>query len=162
MSETPSSRDAPKGDAEGQEQEPAFTQADVDRIVRERVKREREKYADYDDLKSKAETAKSAEERIADLEREIREARVKEQRAKLVADVAKAHKITDPDDIALFLTGADEETLTAQAKRLAERDGERRRKGDVVPDAGKTPDDNAKGDPEMREYANRLFDSNKE
>lgn len=35
--------------------------------------------------------------------------------------VAAAHGITDADDIALFLTGTDEDTLTKQATRLAER-----------------------------------------
>lgn len=35
-------------------QQKTFTQEDVDRIVGERIKREREKYADYDDLKAKA------------------------------------------------------------------------------------------------------------
>lgn len=31
-----------------------FTQAELDAVVRDRLKREREKYADYDDLKAKA------------------------------------------------------------------------------------------------------------
>lgn len=39
--------DAPKPD-------PAFTQADIDRIVKERIERVKTKYADYDDLKSKS------------------------------------------------------------------------------------------------------------
>ena len=34
--------------------ERTFTQADVDRIVADRLKRDREKYADYDVLKEKA------------------------------------------------------------------------------------------------------------
>ena len=47
-----------------------FTQADVDRIVRERIKRERERYADYDDLKVKAEGAKSVEQQLEELRAE--------------------------------------------------------------------------------------------
>lgn len=139
---------------EGKEQ--SFTQADVDRIVRERVKRERERFADYDALKAQAEGAKTAEQRIADLEKRLADADAREQRSRLVQSVAKAHGITDPDDIALFLTGADEDTLTAQAERLAERDAGRRKAGDIVPDAGKTPT-NTTGDTELREFTRNLF-----
>ena len=137
--------------------EPTFTQADLDRIVRERVKREREKFADYDELKVRAETAKTAEERLADLERKLAEADAREQRARMVQAVATAHGITDPEDIALFLTGQDEDTLTAQAKRLAARDGARRKAADIVPGASKTPT-NTSGDPELREFARRVFE----
>ena len=34
--------------------ETVFTQADIDRAVKDRLARERKKYADYNDLKSKA------------------------------------------------------------------------------------------------------------
>ena len=88
-------------------QEQTFTQADVDRIVRDRVKRERERFADYDALKAQAEGAKTAEQRIADLEKRLADADAREQRTRLVQTVAKAHGITDPDDVALFLTGSD-------------------------------------------------------
>ena len=44
-----------------------FTQADVDRIVRERVKRERDKFADYDALREKAGQSTTLEERVAGL-----------------------------------------------------------------------------------------------
>lgn len=40
-----------KNNAQTQQEEPKLTQAQVDSIVKERVAREREKYADYDDLK---------------------------------------------------------------------------------------------------------------
>jgi hypothetical protein len=47
----------------------AFTQADVDRIVTDRVTRERAKFADYGDLKKKAAAAMSEQERaVADAE----------------------------------------------------------------------------------------------
>ena len=140
---------------EAERKEQSFTQADVDRIVRERVKRERERFADYDALKAQAEGAKTAEQRIADLEKRLADADAREQRSRLVQTVAKAHGITDPDDVALFLTGADEDTLTAQAKRLAERDAARRKAGDIVPDAGKTPT-NESGVSPWRETLTRL------
>ena len=154
MSET-QTPDAPTEDAT-ESKEQSFTQADVDRIVRERVKRERERFADYDALKAQAEGAKTAEQRIADLEKRLADADAREQRSRLVQTVAKAHGITDPDDVALFLTGSDEDTLTAQAKRLAERDADRRKAGDIVPDAGKTPTTST-GDADVREFTRNLF-----
>lgn len=147
--------DAPKAD-EGKEQ--TFTQADIDRIVRDRVKRERERFADYDDLKAKVEGAKSEADRIADLERRLADADAREQRTRLVQTVAAKFGIVDPEDVALFLTGQDEDTLTAQAKRLAARDEGRRKAGDIVRDAGKTPTHNG-ADSDVREFARTLFNS---
>lgn len=118
-------------DGSAEQQEQTFTQADIDRIVRERVKREREKYADYDELKAKAGEKATAEERIAALEKEIERA----NREALKRRVQAAHGIPD-EDADLFLTGTDEETLTAQAKRLAARESERKKQGNHVPKEG--------------------------
>jgi hypothetical protein len=41
-----------------------FTQADLDRVVRERLERERAKYADYDELKAKAEDADKTKSKL--------------------------------------------------------------------------------------------------
>lgn len=132
----------------------AFSQADVDRIVAERLKREREatkaKYADYDDLKAKAEGAKTAEERMAELEREIQTTKHEALRRRVQA----AHGIAD-EDAELFLTGTDEESLTAQAKRLAAREDERKKNNNVSPREGNQP--KATDDP-MREFARGLFE----
>ena len=105
-----------------QQQEQTFTQADVDRIVRERVQRERQK------------AAKTAEERIAALEEQI----AASQREALRRRVQAAHGISD-EDADLFLTAADEDTLTAQAKRLADRESERKQHNNVVPREGANP-----------------------
>lgn len=128
--------DGGKGDGEegaGQ----TFKQADVDRIVADRLKREREatkaKYADYDDIKKAAEGKKSADDRIAELEGKHAAA---EARA-LRADIANRHGIST-EDRDLFLTATDEESLTAQAKRLSERDGERKQRGNRSPREGHT------------------------
>jgi hypothetical protein len=52
-----------------------FTQADLDRIVGERLTREKAKYADYDDLKTKAaEADKLRQERETENEKAVREA----------------------------------------------------------------------------------------
>lgn len=140
--------EAPTEDAEDK-QEHTFSQADVDRIVRERVKRERDKYADYDDLKAKASTAQTAEERIAELEQRYQQA---ETRA-LRSDIAAKYGI-DAEDRDLFLTGTDEETLTAQAKRLADRESERMKRSNHVPDEGNTP---ATQPDDMRAFTRDLF-----
>ena len=148
--------EAPPVEGDGQQQEQSFMQADVDRIVRERVRRERERFADYDALKAKAEGAQTAEQRIAALEATLAEAEAKEKRAQLVARIAGDHKITDPDDIRLFLTGSDEDTLTAQAARLAERVASERKQGNYVPNEGKTT--TPQGDADMRAFARQLFE----
>lgn len=126
--------DPPEGTEGGTEETPTqtFTQADVDRIVRERVKRERDKYADYADLQAKAKETATAEERIASLEQAL----VTTQTEALKRRIQAAHNITDVD-ADLFLTGTDEETLTAQAQRLNERESERLKKGNHVPLEGK-------------------------
>lgn len=124
-----------EGGAQEQEgeakQEQTFTQADLDRILADRLKREREatkaKYADYDDLKAKAGEKATADERIATLEREVEATR----REALRRRVQAAHGIAD-EDAELFLTGTDEDTLLAQAKRLAERESERKKNGNHV------------------------------
>jgi hypothetical protein len=139
--------------ADGGDKPQGFTQADVDRIVADRLKREREatktKYADYDDLKKKAEGAKTAEEKIGDLQKEIESTKREAMRRRVQA----AHGISD-EDADLFLTGADEESLKAQAERLADRESERKKRGNRVPNEGK----NSKaGDDPMRTFARGLF-----
>ncbi len=135
---------------EGKEQKAeTFTQADVDRIVRERVKREREKFADYDDLKAKAAGAKTVEDRLAEMEQRTAAAEAKALRS----DIAARHGIS-AEDRDLFLTGTDEETLTAQAKRLSDREADRKKVGNHVPNEGNTP--TPQGD-EVRAFTRNLF-----
>ena len=136
MSDAQQQAEAPEQDqgAEDKQQEQTFTQADVDRIVRERVKREREKFADYDDLKAKAGEKVTAEERLAELEKRYADAETRATRA----NIASEYGIT-AEDRDLFLTGSDEETLTAQAKRLAERESERKKRSNHVPNEGSNP-----------------------
>ena len=151
MSETQDQSEAPTegGEDKVEQQEHTFTQADVDRIVRERVQRERAKFADYDDLKAKAGEKVTAEERLADLEKRYADA---EARA-LRANIASEHGIS-AEDRDLFLTGTDEETLTAQAKRLADRESERKKRNNIVPREGATP---RPGSSDVREFANALW-----
>lgn len=136
----------------------SFTQADVDRIVSERITRERAKYADYDEVKAKSEAAKTLEDRIADLESK---GAASEQRA-LRAEIAGEFGIStkrgpkgEPSDAELFLTAGDAETLRKQAERLSARESERKKNGNYVAREGDTTSTD-KADP-VREFANELF-----
>lgn len=135
-----------------------FTQADVDRIVADRLKREREttrtKYADYDELKKAAEDKKTAEEKIAELQKDLEATK----RDALRRRVQAAHSISD-EDADLFLTGTDEDTLKAQAKRLAERESERKKQGNHVPNEGKQPTKSNAGSDDERAFVRELFGS---
>ena len=122
------------------------TQDDLNKVINERLQRERAKYADYKDLQSKAkklddlETANQTEaeksaKRVADLEAELTGVRAESTRLR----IASENGITDADDISLFLTGTDEETLTKQAKRLAGREADRKKNGNHVPREGASP-----------------------
>lgn len=138
----PEGGNTPSGETPAADEFKAITSQDeLNRIIGERVKRA--KPADYDDLKAKAAKldeieqanqteAEKAATRLAELEAELNTTR----RDSLRLKIASAHGITDADDIDLFLTGADEETLTKQAKRLADRTD--RKKTHVVPGEGKT------------------------
>jgi hypothetical protein len=109
-----------------------------------------EKYADYDDLKAKAEGAKTAEDQIAELKQSIEQA----NREALRRRVQAAHGISD-EDADLFLTGSDEDALTAQAKRLADREAERKKKNNVSPREGNNPKPG--GDEDDRTFVRELF-----
>ncbi len=150
-----------------------FTQEELNEIVKERVKRERDKFADYETLKqlvAKADAEKEASqteiEKLTKAVDALTANAEKSAREQLIARVARDHKITDQDDINLFLTGADEDTLVAQAKRLqatteaAIANG--RRGSTVVPTEG-NPVTKTPGQPgevqvgELRELAHTLF-----
>ena len=147
MSDNPNPTPEPNADPTP-EPDQTFTQADVDRIVRERVQRERAKYADYDDLKAKAGSATTLEERVAEIERT---ARASEERA-LRAEVANAKGLT-PNQ-AKRLVGATREELEADADELIKDIGVQKQKNNVSPREGNNP--KASDDP-MRDFARGLF-----
>ncbi|HEY1395028.1 capsid assembly scaffolding protein Gp46 family protein [Roseateles sp.] len=85
-----------------------FTQADLDRIVADRLSRERGKYADYDQLKTKA----SEFDKLADAQK------TEAQKAADAVTAAEA-KAQAAERRALLLEVASEKGITAaQAKRL--------------------------------------------
>ncbi|HET6865460.1 MAG TPA: hypothetical protein VFH80_06035 [Solirubrobacteraceae bacterium] len=137
--------------------EQTFTQADVDRIVRERVQRERAKFADYDEIKAKAEGARTLEQRIADLEVKGSASEQRALRAEIAGEFGISTKRGDkgePSDAELFLTGTDEATLRSQAQRLADRESERKKNGNHVPREGNNPQP---GPDTVRDFTRNLF-----
>lgn len=118
------------GAQEAQEQE-EFKSEESKKAVLADLAKEREakralqaKVEEFEEAKAEAEKAK-----LSDIERaqtEAQEAMSRAEKAEkelLRVSIASTHGITDKDDIELFLTGADEETLTRQAERLAARTG---------------------------------------
>ena len=133
--------------------EQTFTQADVDRIVADRLKRERDavkaKYADYDDMKAKAAGAQTAETRIAALEQQVEESKREALRARYADGV--------PERLRPLLTGTTEDELKAQRELLVEGESERKKQGARVPNEGKTTP--KPGDDEMVTFTRGLFAS---
>lgn len=129
----------------GDEFKAVTSQDDLNRIINDRLTRERAKYADYKDAKAKAARLDEIE---AANKSEIEKATEKATAAERERDAAKAealrlriaakHQISD-EDADLFLTGTDEETLTKQAERLAQRSEDRKKNGNVAPREGRNP-----------------------
>lgn len=139
------------------EPEKTFTQAEVDRIIADRLKREdvkglKQKAAEFDKL---SEAQKTAEQKAADAQKAA-EQRASEAEARAIRYQVAAEKGISKADADLFLTGTDEDSITAQADRLLERDGDRQKRGNYVPNEGKQPKNPSKDDP-MRELARSLF-----
>lgn len=116
--------------------EPEVQEPEETRTPEARTPKPNEKAAkELEELKA---AALSKEERV------LKEA----QEAKAAADQARADALRwkiaaragiTEEDAELFLTGADEETLTRQAERLKERTAQQPAKGTYVPGVGKQP-----------------------
>ena len=115
MSENTGNNTAEAGEQQpNQEQvESTFSQEDVNRIVQERLQREREKYSDYDELKAAAERAQELEAEKTTLAERVAEFEAKEEQQKLVNSVAEATGIP-----AAALKGDTKEDLEAHAEVL--------------------------------------------
>lgn len=122
-----------------------FTQAEVDAIVRDRLKRERDatatKYADYDELKTKAADAdknKTQLDKMAEQLAAIEERASKAEATNLRNDVIAAKKV--PAKLAARLRGTTKEELEADADELIETWKEAGGKiDDDTPAAGASP-----------------------
>jgi hypothetical protein len=113
--------DAPAQAAGDEPPEAKVDEIDWKAKAREWEKRAKENKGAADELASIRESQKTEAEKAADTLRQA-QADAETARAELLRyRIAAQHGITDADDIALFLTGTDEDTLTKQATRLAER-----------------------------------------
>lgn len=121
---------------------PITSQDELNEALKDRVARERQKFSDYKDLKAKA-------SRLDELEQanqsELEKASNKATEAEAERDDARAESLRlrvavehgiGLEDADLFLTGRDEETLRAQAKRLTDREADRKKQGNHVPKEG--------------------------
>lgn len=129
--------DPPKGDPPKDDFKPIGSQEELDRRVGERLARERAKFADYDDLKAKAEKFDEAEaatktelqklqDSIAERDTKLAELprQVRSQAIKFASTATKAGFL-DPEDALTFLADgvdlADDAAVKAALGALAER-----------------------------------------
>ncbi len=132
---------ATEHEAEAQEAETVDYAAEAEKwkeLARKQEKRAKENAAKarrFDEIEAASKSeAERANDRIKQLESELS----KERAAALRSRIQARYGIQD-DDADLFLTGDDEDTLTKQAERLAERAADRHKKGNHVPDEGRDP-----------------------
>ena len=125
-----------------------FTQDEVNALL---AKQKRDHRSEVTALQAKVDEGKTIEDRMAEVEKRAADAEAKALRS----DIAAKHGIS-AEDRDLFLTGSDEETLTTQAKRLAEREADRKKRGNVAPKEGGTAEPTA-GTDDMREFTRSLF-----
>lgn len=162
MSTTETTTEQPQGTqpAGSEPQGQTFTQDEVNRIVKERAERlAKQLYPDYDDLKAKAGETQTLEQRIADMERESAAAKAEALRSRVAAEFGISTKKGpkgEPSDADLFLTGADESTLTAQAERLTARESDRKKQGNFAPKEGTSPVDSGTTE-DLRDFTKKLF-----
>lgn len=134
----------------------AFLQPEVDNIVKSRLDREREKYADYDDIKAKAgqtETIKSEYETklteattaAEDLKAKLAKANLETEKVKIVT------KLKLPEELHEFVTGSDADEMLKRAEKLAK--GVKPGKVDI--DKHEKPGDAGKSD--SKKMAGKLF-----
>lgn len=130
MSETPAEQgqqpeQQPEAKPQGEHQfTPITSQADLDRIIGERIARERGKYADYADLKAKAGKFDEIEEKnkteLQKLqERAERAERERDSERLNLAKQQAAMKAGLPAEMAARLSGTTPEELAADATELA-------------------------------------------
>lgn len=149
---------------------PITSQQELDAALKDRLNRERAKFKDYNELKAKADMLDQIEQaNLSELDKangRITSAESERDTAKAEAlrlRIAVTHGIS-LDDADLFLTGTDEETLTAQAKRLSDRaaeqanaEAERKKKNPIVSKEGTSTKTGTTTEEDDREFARTFF-----
>ena len=124
---------------------PTTTQEDLDKVIGARLARERDKYADYDDLKAAASKLADAEARLAQIDAQAAIDKIRN-------DVAQEAGV--PADL---LRGSTKDELAAHASALAEA-LKARPSVPVIPTQGATPSV-SDADSARRAFAQELFGS---
>lgn len=157
MSETQeqAAQPADDGAAEQQQSETASEKPEVDwkAKAREWERRAKENKAAAEKLAEIEQANKSEAEKSADRMRQLETDAATARSEALRLRIATKHGISD-EDADLLLTGVDEDTLTRQAKRLVQRESDRKKQGNVAPREGANP--TAKSSDE-REMVRSLF-----
>lgn len=165
----------PRGDTPAaNEFKPITTPAEMDAFIKDRVARaERkatEKFADYPQLKAKAEMLDQIEQaNLSELDKangerdtfksERDSAKQEAMRVRKAVQYGLSLEVADE-----FLTGTDEETLDAQAKRLsdlmaekANAEADRKKKNPFVPKEGTSTKTGTTTEEDDREFARSFF-----
>lgn len=124
---------------------PITTQEELDKVIGARLAREREKFADYDDLKAAASKLADAEARLAQIDAQA-------ELDKIRNDVAQEAGVP-----AGLLRGSTKDELAAHASALAEA-LKARPSVPVIPTQGATPSV-SDADSARRAFAQELFGS---
>lgn len=124
---------------------PITTQEDLDKVIGARLAREREKFADYDDLKAAASKLAEAEARLSQIDAQAALDKIRN-------DVAQ--EVGVPADL---LRGSTKDELAAHASALAEA-LKARPSVPVIPTQGATPSV-SDADSARRAFAQELFGS---
>lgn len=102
---------------------PPATQEELNRIIADRISREKAKYADYADLKNKAsefdkltESQKSETQKAVERAEAAERALLETQSERLRLSVIARHQI--PEEYQDFVSGASEEELVARAEKV--------------------------------------------
>lgn len=128
------------------------SQEDVDRVVQDRLERERKKFADYDDLKGKVGTlSKELEDsktnwgtEKSELEKKLTQASLETEKVKIVNEFKLS------DELAEFVTGGTAEEMRTRAEKLAKN----AKGGSVKIDKEEKPEDKANS---AKKIAGNLF-----
>lgn len=128
------------------------TQESVDRVVQDRLERERNKFKDYDDLKGKVETVtkeladKSTawESEKTDLNGKLKKATLEVDKVKIVSEFKLS------DDLAEFVVGETPDEMRKRAEKLAKGV----KGGTIVIDKEEKPADKGSG---SKQIASKLF-----
>lgn len=129
-----------------------FTQAEVDQIVQERLRRSRP--SDYEEVARTAEAVDEMERLIGEKEQALAQARFEARRDALALQHSVPVDLRDE-----FMTSTEEATLAMQAERLARLAAQRAATGNVARREGAVRVTGAHSDREVRDFVNDLFGS---